>query len=171
MPGAGRLSCQHQPEKSECSHLTQSDRHEHRRCASRLTSGELQVLPGRTQNGVKNHWHATLRKMQRAQVSQQDVHKLTSLQQYLVQIQSQTGASFAVNSRPCSPVLEPAIMLGALFEPAVQAAVNGCWTGQASAGAACAATGLYPAVKNSLHELSHHAGCVALLLCSGCPNQ
>ena len=49
------------------------------------------MLPGRTQNGVKNHWHATLRKMQRAAIHQEDVPHLTALQRYLLQLQTRSG--------------------------------------------------------------------------------
>ena len=51
--------------------------------SNRMALGILcwcQVLPGRTQNGVKNHWHATLRKVSRAPLY---ANPSTPLQAYL----------------------------------------------------------------------------------------
>lgn len=45
----------------------------------------MQVLPGRTQNGVKNHWHATMRKVCRAPVY---ANPSTPLQAYLRELSS-----------------------------------------------------------------------------------
>ena len=65
----------------------------------------VQVLPGRTQNGVKNHWHATLRKMQRAAIHQEDVPHLTALQRYLLQLQTRSGAALSIYGTQGSVVL------------------------------------------------------------------
>ena len=50
---------------------------------------DSQVLPGRTQNGVKNHWHATMRKVQRAPTG---AAPQSPLQAYLHELRSRQAA-------------------------------------------------------------------------------
>ena len=68
-----------------------------------------QVLPGRTQNGVKNHWHATMRKVQRAPPGaapqsplQAYLHELRNKQNdpHLAMNNSPRGAAPSTNGRP-----------------------------------------------------------------------
>lgn len=59
--------------------------HLHLKSLEQAACGELQVLPGRTQNGVKNHWHATMRKVCRAPAY---ANPSTPLQAYLRELSS-----------------------------------------------------------------------------------